>query len=236
MDFKEHMDMTQKILKNIFYVIVALLLSLLILLTSTELVVFDINYYKGQYDKNNIPAVVGIEEKDLIESTEKLLDYMKDERDNLDFKTRINGEEKEFFSPRDKLHMIDVKNLFVAGRNIRNGIFIFFLIFAALLIYKKKRYDYGKQFLLSSILGILPVIILVILMNVDFYKYFTIFHEIFFNNDLWLLDPNVDRLVNIFPENFFYDIALKIIIYYLTAQAVLFILGLIIKLKKRKRN
>ncbi|SHI90109.1 TIGR01906 family membrane protein [Lutispora thermophila] len=226
--------MTEKLFKNVFYIIISLILSLLLLLTATEIVVFDMDYYKNQYKKNNIPATVGVEEKDLMESTEKLLDYLKDKRGNLDFKTKINGEEKEFFSERDKLHMIDVKHLFVAGRKIRNGIFIFFLILAAFFISKKIRCDFGKYFLVSSIVGIMPFGILVILMKIDFYKYFTMFHEIFFSNDLWLLDPKVDRLANIFPEIFFYDTAIKIIIYYLTVQFVLFILGLIIMLKKRK--
>ena len=36
----------------------------------------------------------------------------------------------------------------------------------------------------------------------DFTAAFLRFHEIFFTNDLWLLDPSVDLLVNIVPEAF----------------------------------
>ena len=99
-------------------------------------------------------------------------------------------------------------------------------------MYKKVKLKISNLLLSTAAVGVLPIIVLIILMNVDFNKYFTIFHEIFFNNDLWLLDPNVDRLVNIFPENFFYDIAIRIITYYLTTQAVLLILGLAFKYKK----
>ncbi|WP_372999924.1 TIGR01906 family membrane protein [Lutispora sp.] len=225
--------MLQKILKNSFYVLLALFLSLFILLTATELIAFNMSYYDSQYEKNNIYGKLGIKQEDLMESTEKLLNYLKDKRKDLDFKVAIRGEEQEFLSPRDKLHMVDVKNLFVIGRNIRNGIFIFFLCLIGILIFKKSESNLSKLFLLSSILGTLPIIVLIMLINIDFYKYFTIFHEIFFNNDLWLLDPKVDRLVNIFPETFFYDVALRIIIYYLTVQAVLFILGLTINIRRK---
>lgn len=228
--------MSLKILKNAFCILLAVLLSLLILLTATEMVVFDMNYFSSQYDKYDIPVKLGIEKDELMKSTEKLLDYLKDKRDDLNFKALIRGQEQEFFSPRDKLHMIDVKNLFIIGRNTRNGIFAFLLCLTGIMVYKKRKIKSGNLFLLSSILGILPIIMLVILMNIDFYKYFTIFHEIFFSNDLWLLDPKVDRLVNIFPESFFYDTALRIIIYYLTAQAVLFILGLTINIRKKMKR
>ena len=128
--------------------------------------------------------------------------------------------------------MIDVKYLFVLGRKIRNYIFLTMLFLIPLFMYKKVKLKISNLLLSTAAVGVLPIIVLIILMNVDFNKYFTIFHEIFFNNDLWLLDPNVDRLVNIFPENFFYDIAIRIITYYLTTQAVLLILGLAFKYKK----
>ena len=43
----------------------------------------------------------------------------------------------------------------------------------------------------------------------DFTRYFTEFHHIFFNNDLWLFDPATSRLINIVPEAFWSRIALR---------------------------
>ena len=37
-----------------------------------------------------------------------------------------------------------------------------------------------------------------------------IFHKLFFDNDLWLLDPEKDMIINILVEPFFADMALKI--------------------------
>lgn len=46
----------------------------------------------------------------------------------------------------------------------------------------------------------------------DFSNAFVTFHHIFFDNDLWILDPSVDMLVNIVPEGFFFDTALRILL------------------------
>ncbi len=51
--------------------------------------------------------------------------------------------------------------------------------------------------LFFAILAVLAGII-----STDFNKYFIIFHHIFFNNDLWMLNPDTDLLINIVPEPF----------------------------------
>ena len=72
----------------------------------------------------------------------------------------------------------------------------------------------------------------------DFNKYFIIFHHIFFNNDLWMLNPDTDLLINIVPEPFFMDTAARIAATYgvsvLTQYLQFVSLSCIIR-RKRKR-
>lgn len=42
----------------------------------------------------------------------------------------------------------------------------------------------------------------------DFDRIFVQFHEVSFSNDLWRLNPATDRLIQMFPERFFFDAAL----------------------------
>ena len=37
-----------------------------------------------------------------------------------------------------------------------------------------------------------------------------VFHHLFFDNDLWILDPAKDNLINLLPEGFFSDTAFRI--------------------------
>ena len=48
------------------------------------------------------------------------------------------------------------------------------------------------------------------LISRDFTAVFTKFHELLFNNDLWLLDPETDYMIRILPEGFFLDMTLRI--------------------------
>ena len=56
---------------------------------------------------------------------------------------------------------------------------------------------------------------------IDFNRCFVIFHKLFFDNDLWLLDPEKDMIINILVEPFFADMALKIAGYCSAVLAVL---------------
>jgi integral membrane protein (TIGR01906 family) len=225
-------DVQMKKISFIFVVLFIILIPITLLLTDVQLVAYDRDYYKVEYAKYRIPEYIGINMDNLMDSTEKLLAYLDNKRDNLDFKASFNKGEEEFFSPRDKQHMVDVKGLFVKGRYLRDFSFFYIIIILLLLFWKKpfkgqlrKLARYG--FAISAA-GIIPVIILVVLMNIDFYKYFTIFHEIFFTNDLWLLDPATDRLVNIFPQEFFTDMAFSISYLYIGEMAAILIGSLLI--------
>ena len=56
---------------------------------------------------------------------------------------------------------------------------------------------------------------LALLAYTNFTKYFTLFHKIFFDNDLWILNPKTDMLINLLPEGFFSDMAVRILLIFL---------------------
>lgn len=220
-----------KTARVVFAVLFVILMPLVLLLTDVQLVAYDRDYYRTEYDKYGIPEHIGMNMDNLMEATEQLLLYLDNKRDDLNFKASFNYGEEEFFSPRDKLHMIDVRGLFVKGHLFRNISLIYIAIFIMLLLGKKpfrnqlrKLARYG---IAVSAAGIAPVIVLIILMKVDFYRYFTVFHEIFFTNDLWLMDPAADRLINIFPQDFFTDMAFSISYLYIAEMAAILICSLI---------
>ena len=220
-----------KTARVVFAVLFVILMPLVLLLTDVQLVAYDRDYYRTEYDKYGIPEHIGMSMDNLMESTEQLLLYLENKRDDLNFKAPFNHGEEEFFSPRDKLHMIDVRGLFVKGHLFRNISLIYIAIFIMLLLGKKpfrnQLRKLARHGVAVSAAGIAPVIVLIILMKVDFYRYFTVFHEIFFTNDLWLMDPAADRLINIFPQDFFTDMAFSISYLYIAEMAAILICSLI---------
>lgn len=70
----------------------------------------------------------------------------------------------------------------------------------------------------------------------DFTRAFTQFHHVFFNNDLWLLDPKTDLLINMLPEGFFTDFAIHMGVIFagmLVVLAVVCIVFLIVTRQKK---
>ena len=202
-------------------------------MTTVEAISFDTNYYLDKYEEYDIPRITKISIEDLEDVTDKLLGYLKDEENNLNIKKSVDGELEEVFGEREKLHMVDVKYLFRKGTSIRNVSLILVLSsFIALIL--KDRKSIANALILSSAMSFGLITILSLLMYINFNKYFTYFHEIFFTNDLWLLNPKTDVLIQMLPLEFFYSIATKIAIVFIFELAVITLIG--ICLKKCYRN
>lgn len=100
--------------------------------------------------------------------------------------------------------------------------------------------------LLEHFLGVLCAFCLMIiflitaglaaLISTDFTKYFVIFHHIFFDNDLWILDARTDLLINIVPEPFFMDTAARIGITFAGMTALLFAVCAILIKREHKQK
>ena len=62
---------------------------------------------------------------------------------------------------------------------------------------------------------------------VDFDSAFTMMHHILFNNNYWLINPDIDPIINIFPESYF--VTLGIALFSLIGIGVLINLGIYFK-------
>ena len=47
--------------------------------------------------------------------------------------------------------------------------------------------------------------------SVDFDAFWTAFHHVAFRNDLWLLNPSTDLMINLFPAAFFSKLVFRIV-------------------------
>ncbi len=189
----------------------ALMITLLI--TSVEAVTYwTPGYYEKEYSKYHVLESVSMEMDDLLDVTREMMAYLRGNREDLHVPTIVNGQPREFFNEREIAHMEDVRGLFLAAIAIRRcclaviaGTVIFLVAAKADLKRVLPRTVCAGTILFFVILTALAALI-----STDFTKYFVIFHQIFFDNDLWLLDPRTDLLINIVPEPFFMDTAARI--------------------------
>jgi len=134
--------------------------------------------------------------------------------------------------------MEDVKNLFVAGLWIRRIAFLILVLAIVALVVTKSDWKrmLPKYFLISigTMLGLIAGIGALVMQ--DFGKYFTKFHEIFFDNDLWILDPDTDLLIRMLPQGFFSDMVIRIGIVLLIIFALSIIISVVALLRPRNKN
>lgn len=191
------------------------LFIMVILITSFQFAIYgdsDYRFYEKEYEKYQVTEDLGMEMADVMEVTEYMMDYLIGEEEELSIQTEVEGSRRDFFNEQDRLHMADVRNLFLGGLKARwillAGAAVLLLIFAALKGDLKRTVP--KAFFTAlGIMGLITVI-LGCLFASDFTRYFTIFHEIFFTNDLWMFDPDTDLMIRMLPEGFFYDMVMRI--------------------------
>jgi len=140
--------------------------------------------------------------------------YFFDEKELLDI---------DIYSDKEVLHMKDVKSVMSFIFDLSKILSIIFCILTFVLtsylgvnIYKL---IFHSLILFSSILILLGASFLLF-----FQELFIIFHKIAFNNDLWILNPNKDYLLMMYPEDFFRDVAVLILLSSFLLNVIVYIL------------
>lgn len=196
----------------------------------------DYGWYESTYAKYDVLSDLEMKMGDVMDVTKEMLSYLRGNREDLVVETVIDGRNREFFNEREKAHMLDVQNLFIGGLWLRRGAIV--LLFLTIGILWKTKGDWKqilpKTFLVSMAGFIVATLGVGTLFLTDFTKYFTLFHELFFDNDLWLLDPNTDLLIRMLPEGFFLDMVIRIGIIFLILLALM--LGISIMMLKFCKN
>lgn len=200
-----------KYLKIPAKIVLIVSLVIIILVTALFYVSKDMEFFRNKFYENNTMAETSLSEEELMSISERLVEYL------------YTGEEellKPHYNEREITHMVDVHDLFVLASNVRLVSIVLFILSTVFLLRS------GIRNFFSTILKGLTVFMVFItgfgiyIFN-NFNSSFTMFHELFFSNDLWLLDPETDLMIQMLPENFFMDMAMKIGIYFIVSLLVI---------------
>lgn len=201
--------------------LLGILISVFLLITAVQYFTFNEDYLYKNIDKD-----VPVPSEDLKLITQNLADYLENKRNDLVFKITYEGEERKAFNDREVHHMIDVKDIYIKLNYLK---LISLLLIIGIGALKRKKYllnsmyySAGLSFVFSALLGII--------ISINFNKAFIFFHEIAFSNDLWLLDPRTDLLINLLPLSFFINISIHMTILFIALQC----LGIFIIYKTKK--
>ena len=236
-------------MKRISAYIIGILISFCLifaaLITAVEAVCYwTPGYFEQEYEKYDVlsalPEMTMSDEDGLMAVTNHMMKYLRGDADapELQIEVSMGGETRGFFTEREILHMEDVRDLFVGAQQLR----LWALAATALgllTVYLLCRKDFlfvlSRSLLLGTGILLLLFAGLSVILATDFSDAFVTFHHIFFDNDLWILNPKEDMLINIVPEGFFFDTAMRIAAIFGCAVAAVLGLSIFGTVKTRKK-
>lgn len=213
-------------MKNKIYTLAIAMFTIILMLTSIDIIVFNKGFFHNQYLKLDTAKSMDMSNDDLDKATSVLLDYIKGKKDSIDVEVVVKGEVVEMFNQREKDHMVDVRNLYLRMLDVRRSLMIIvaMVTMVALGLFDFVNFRQSARNVEDSFKGVLLVVgALGFYAILDFNSFWTMFHEILFSNDLWLLDPQTDRMINMFPEPFFKAMVMRIIVAFLIIMALKYV-------------
>lgn len=201
----------------------------------------EYRFYKNEYQKYEVTKDLDMNIDHVMYVTDHMMKYLIGKEEELSVVTTVEGKEQDFFNERDRLHMSDVRNLFLGG--IKVGVVCLIVAAVILAVLEKREKDWKRLFFVtySIALGVWLVIglLLGIAFSIDFTTCFTIFHKLFFTNDLWIFNPETDYMIRMLPEGFFSDMVIRISEVFGVVLAViwmvLFLSDEVVKIQNNKR-
>lgn len=223
-----------KIIRYFTGIIAGISVIIILLMSAFEIAMYaDFGYYEKEYEKYDVLSDLDMEMDDVMYVTEEMMAYLRGNREELSVITTVEGKKQDFFNEQDRFHMWEVQKLFLGGLKLRRGAAIVLSISLIVLFLMKEKRLKTLCRSYQIVLGVLTALLvgLGIWMAVDFNAVFTLFHEIFFDNDLWIFDPTKDYMIRMLPEGLFYDFVIRIGGFFVAGLMILLVISFVVMKK-----
>ena len=227
----------KKRLHSALCVIISLLAIFICLITSFEIAAYsDFRFYQKEYEKYDVLDSLDMEMEDVMDVTVYMMSYLRGEEEVLSIDKRIEGKTQDFFNEQDRFHMGEVRELFMGGIALRRAACILLMVLCVILFVVETRWQVMLAGVFQKTLGVFCIAVLFLgaVITMNFSECFVIFHEIFFDNDLWIFDSRTDFMIRMLPEGFFYDMVIRIGVIFVISLILLFVGSIF--LKKRVKD
>ena len=188
---------------------------------------FDNSFYKEKFSEyqiqKNIPAANSLHEK--------VMNF-------------INGKNSELpndFNDREKQHLWDVRGIVKISTILLYMliiIFVFLLLVSAITLKVNNVITNftGKVLVFGGSLGIMLAAILFLFINSNFSAAFDSFHKLFFPGGSYAFDPAKEIIVQLYPEQLFMDLGIRISTWAIIASLIVILLGALLLFKSKKNK
>ncbi len=180
-------------------------IPVLLITSNVRFLAGEVRFYERGFREHGSAANTGLSLSELDRAGRDIISYFEDDRQRLNILVNDDGDEVALFSSKETQHMEDVKALM-------RGVFrLHEISLAYVLVYIGGVFLWAGSVSLRRLavlalggigvgLGVTAIVGAFAVTGFD--AMWTRFHEIAFRNDLWQLNPDTDRLIQMFPEPF----------------------------------
>lgn len=226
---KRHQNLRSKFcikrnpLKYVFFALIIIDIIVILFLSAFYFSAFNYEFFKKEFEKHNIYSKLSGYNIDEIHKD--TIDYVKNEKS-------VNLIDNDFYSDREKKHLFDVKvNIQKALDSYYYSIAsLFLLFFCVFFMFEKDNLLVfaGRIFLSSGIFGLIVSATVLILFYFNFGFSFEMMHGIFFESGTYSFDPKLENIVNLYPEDLFFDLGKIIFVKTIIFSSILAVFGFVI--------
>jgi integral membrane protein (TIGR01906 family) len=185
-----------------------------VLALPTMLVTSNVRFLAGEtrlfeygFRTYDADEATGLPMSELERAGAEIIEYFENDEETLRIVVNDDGEEVALFNARETQHMEDVKSLmrFVFRLNEVAIAYVLTYVTAVFVWSRRPVRALAQQALAGLGVGFVVVAGVGVFAVTGFEATWDRFHHIAFRNDLWQLDPDRDRLIQMFPEPFWQD-------------------------------
>ena len=188
---------------------------LFLVLTNVRIAATEQRVYEYSFAQYDAVAATGVDRAQLDGAAATIVDYFRTGEDDelLDIRVVVNGQEEALYNQREILHMRDVKDLMQLTFRLHEISFVFLVAYVVIVFLWARERALRQLARQAIVAGASTVVLLgagAIAVVLGFDRLFEQFHLLSFSNDLWRLNPATDRLIQMFPQGFWFDVTLGV--------------------------
>ena len=136
-------------------------------------------------------------------------------------------------SDAGRQHFAEAKDIFQVF--VQGGL-IALVVAVVLGIWLWRRYRSSGYLTAGAIIALATPVVLAIPLAIDFDRAFVVFHQIAFDNELWIFDPRTDPIINYLPQALFMRNAFAILVMMIVASIAAIVLGGVLRRRAAHRD
>lgn len=170
-------------------------------------------FYTSGFEKYNVALWTGLSQEELVKVANEFVEYFNSDQERINITI---GNSSPLFTENEVTHFQDVKNLVIFDRRVMLGSLGVLLL--GVIWWRRDWHRLGKSALAGGILTAVLLVIFIVGAATNFDWLFLQFHLLSFRNNFWYSNGYMTTL---FPEGFWYDMAMFTILITAVTAAVI---------------